>query len=101
MSDCTQSLLDQVCVGIVYCCFPSYGILLVLFGKCICGVPFTWDMANLLVVPLHDVDPLPYPCIDAGLVWKMTEWSMVFLNHYKVEFLKIVFPLGLCPHYIE
>ena len=42
---------------------------------------------------LHYVDPLLDPSVDACLVWKMTEWSMVCLNNYRVESLEIVFPL--------
>ena len=60
--------------------FPSQCVLFVLPGKCICRVPLTWDMTNLQVVPLHDIDPLPDAGIDARLVGKVTERSVVRLN---------------------
>ena len=80
---------------------PSQDVLLILSGKCISGVPLTWDMAYLQVVPLHDVYPLPDPCIHTSLVWKMTEWSVVRLNHHRVRPLTIVLPLGQSPHYAK
>ena len=115
MEQSQQSLLDgliirirgntqlsyKVCVGVVYRSLPSQGVFFVLSGKGISGVSLTWDMTYLQVVPLHDVYPLPDPCIHASLVWKMTEWSVVRLNYHRVRPLTIVFPLGQSPHYAK
>ena len=46
------------------------------------GFSLTWDMTDLQVVPLHHIDPLPHAGIDARLVGKVTERSVVLLNNH-------------------
>ena len=41
-------------------------------------------MTDLQVVPLHYIDPLLDAGIDTRLVGKVTERSVVHLNHYSV-----------------
>ena len=50
-------------------------------------------MTDLQVVPLHHIDPLPDVGIDACLVGKVTERSVVHLNNYGVRAPTVVFPL--------
>ena len=50
-------------------------------------------MMNLEVVPLHYIDPLPDAGIDARLVGKVAEWSMVHLYNQGVGSSTIMFPL--------
>ena len=47
-----MQVINQVCVGVMYCYFSPKCVLFVLSEKCICRVPLTWDMTNLQVVPL-------------------------------------------------
>ena len=51
-------------------------------------------MTDLQVVPLHSVDPLLDAGIDAHLVGKVMEWSVVRLNNYSMGSSAVVFPLG-------
>ena len=74
--------------------FPPKCVLLILSGQGIRRVPFTWDMTDLQVVPLQDINPLPDPGIDARLVWEVTEQSVVRLDYHGVGSPTIVFPLG-------
>ena len=87
-------LLDEICVGIMDRCFPSQCVLFVLSGKRICRVPFTWDMTYLQVVPLQDANPLLDTGVDARLIRKVTERSMVCLYNYGAGPSTIVLPLG-------
>ena len=52
------------------------------------------DVTDLQVIPLHDICPLPNTGIDARLIGKMLEWSMVCLDNYGVGPPAIVLPLG-------
>ena len=61
---------------------PSQSALLVLLEKCIRKIPLTWDMSDLQVVSLHDIYPLLDSCIDACLVGKMFERSVVYLDYH-------------------
>ena len=74
--------------------FPPKCVLFILSGQGIHRVPFTWDVTDLQVVPLQDINPLPDPGIDTRLVWEVTERSMVRLDDHGVGSPTIVLPLG-------